>query len=320
MKILHKFLYLWKSIFYLNIPMKKSLLTILCILSLFFMWDSYSQAISLADFTPWLDKKVASLKTTEEQVKFLQNFADTLATPKFTKDKNARIYKQLREYTLNMLNVFQHELRQEQAAKTSKSSTTKTTSTKTPTNTTSTKYTSTKNLPHLSDNFSNINEQKVRNSILSRHNDERYNVWVNPYTYNLDLEWSATVWANKLASYSKTTNLHLRNNWDWTYNYNSILNWFSDLWIKFPASVKWAASFSESIWYWYYKCSKSDCTQDLIDAIKKTRTWLIMKEKSANGSHYRAAVMNHFTQMWAWIVIDKPNNRYYIVLHYGVNF
>jgi hypothetical protein len=75
-----------------------------------------------------------------------------------------------------MLNVFQHELRQEQAAKTSKSSTTKTTSTKTPTNTTSTKYTSTKNLPHLSDNFSNINEQKVRNSILSRHNDERYNV------------------------------------------------------------------------------------------------------------------------------------------------
>jgi hypothetical protein len=160
----------------------------------------------------------------------------------------------------------------------------------------------------------------VRNSILSRHNDERYNVWVNPYTYNLDLEWSATVWANKLASYSKTTNLHLRNNWDWTYNYNSILNWFSDLWIKFPASVKWAASFSESIWYWYYKCSKSDCTQDLIDAIKKTRTWLIMKEKSANGSHYRAAVMNHFTQMWAWIVIDKPNNRYYIVLHYGVNF
>jgi hypothetical protein len=45
-----------------------------------------------------------------------------------------------------------------------------------------------------------------------------------------------------------------------------------------------------------------------------------MNEKSSNGSHYRAAVMKHFTQMWAWIAIDKSNNRYYIVLHYWVNF
>ena len=79
-----------------------------------------------------------------------------------------------------MLNVFQHELRQEQASKTSKTSTTKTTSTKTSTktsaSTTTTKYTSTKNLPHLPENFSNIDEQKVRSAILSWHNDERESV------------------------------------------------------------------------------------------------------------------------------------------------
>ena len=311
--------------------MKKFLITISCLLWVFLVSTYQANAISLADFRPWLDKKVASLKTTEEQVKFLQSFADTLSTPTFTKDKNARVYKQLREYTLNMLNVFQHELRQEQTSETSstratstKSSSTSTksssTSNKTSTSATTNKTTSTKKLPHLSDNFSNIDEQKVRNAILSWHNDERESVWVNDYKYNLDLEWSATVWANKLASSSKTTNLHLRNSWDGTYSYNSILNRFSDLWVKFPASIKWAASFSESIWYWYYKCSKSDCTQDLITAVKKTRTWLIMKEKSANGSHYRAAIMKHFTQMWAWIAIDKSNNRYYIVLHYWVNF
>jgi hypothetical protein len=45
-----------------------------------------------------------------------------------------------------------------------------------------------------------------------------------------------------------------------------------------------------------------------------------MKEKSYNCSHYRAAVMKHFTQMWAWITIDKSNNRYYLVIHYGVDF
>ena len=300
--------------------MKKNFLLILCLFWVSFFSNYQANSISLADFTPWLDKKVASLKTTQEQVTFLQSFADVLNTPKFTKDKNARVYADLRQYTLNMLNVFQHELKQELSAKTSKSSTTKTTSTKISTNTTSTKYTSTKDLPHLSDNFSNIDEQKVRNAILSWHNDERENVLVNSYKYNLDLEWSATTWANKLANSSKTTNLHLRNSGDWTYSYDSILNRFSDLWISFPASIKWAASFSESIWYWYYKCSKSDCTQDLISAIKKTRTWLIMKEKSYNGSHYRAAVMKHFTQMWAWITIDKSNNRYYLVIHYGVDF
>jgi hypothetical protein len=117
----------------------------------------------------------------------------------------------------------------------------------------------------------------------------------------------------------------VRNSWDWTYSYNSILSWFHDLWINFPASVKCdasanCASFSESVWYWYYKCSKSDCTQDLINAVKKTRTWLIMNEKSYNWDHYRAAIMKHFTQMWAWIAIDKSHNRYYVVFHYWVNF
>ena len=320
MTSISKFLYLKYWYLIKILTMKNFFLIILSILSSFLIFNSYTQAISLSDFTPWLDKKVSSLKTTEEQVKFLQSFADTLATSKFTKDKNARVYKQLREYTLNMLSVFQYELKKEQAAKTSKWSTTKTTSTKISTSTTTIKTTSTNKLPHLSDNFSNINEQKVRDAILSWHNYEREYLWLNNYKYNLDLEWSATVRANKLANSSKTTNLHLRNSWDWTYNYNSILNWFSDLWIKFPASVKWAVSFSESIWYWYYKCSKSDCTQDLINAVKKTRTWLIMKEKSSNGNHYRAAIMKHFTQMWAWIVIDKSHNRYYVVFHYWVNF
>lgn len=297
--------------------MKKFVLIILSVFSLFCFSFNQINARSVADFTPAIDKKVAKMKTTQEKVDFLQMFSDLLANPKFTQDKNAWLFEDLREYTLNMLNVFQHQLKEEQAKaeskKTSKSTTNKT-------STTSYSNKSSTKLPHLSDNFSNIDEQKVRDAILSRHNEERDSLWLKSYKYNLDLEWSATVWANHIAESWKTNNLHVRNSWDWTYSYNSILNRFSDLWIKFPASVNWAASFSESIWYWYYKCSKSDCTQNLIDSVKKTRTWLIMKEKSYNWDHYRAAVMKHFTQMWAWIAIDKSNNRYYIVLHYWVNF
>jgi polyribonucleotide nucleotidyltransferase len=144
---------------------------------LFFSYQA--NAISVADFTPALDKKVANMKTTQEKVNFLQSFSDLLTTPKFTKDKNAWVYKDLREYTLNMLNVFQHELKQEQTksqSKTTASTKTSTTKSTSTTKTTSNTSKSSTKLPHLSDNFSNIDEQKVRNAILSWHNDERYNV------------------------------------------------------------------------------------------------------------------------------------------------
>ncbi len=289
--------------------MKKFFLIILGILSTIIVSINKTQALSLADFTPVLDKKVASMQTTQEKVNFLQSFSDLLTEPLFTKDKDAKFYAELRTYSLSMLNVFQHELMQEQ--------------TNSPTATASNKITinpSTLNLPHISSNFSNIDVQKVRDAMLSWHNYERQSLWGNAYSYSLDLEWTATVRANKLATSGKTSNLHARNEWDGYYNYNSMLNRFSGLWIKFPKSINWWASFSESVGYNTYRCSKSDCTEDLITAIKKTRTWLILKEKASNGSHYKAATMKYFTQMWIWIALDRNNNRYYIVLHYGVNF
>ena len=316
MKSFSKFLYLSSTDLILMIVMKKIFAIILGLLSIFFISFNYSNAISVADFTPALDKKVASMKTTEEKVKFLQNFSNLLDSSRFRKHKNARLFADLRDYSLNMLRVFEYELKEEQ----SKDSSKKNQNTSNDSTSIATQRISRSDLPHLSDNFSNIDEEKVRDTVLSRHNEERSNIWVNSYVYNLDLEWSATNWANKLADSGKTSNLHLRNSWDWYYNYDSMLNRFSGLWINFPRSVNWAASFSESVWYGTYKCSKSDCTQELITAIKKTWTWLIMKEKSSNGSHYRAATMKHFTQMWIWIAINKSYNRYYLVLHYWVNF
>ena len=291
--------------------MKKFLIILFSFFSPFIV-SNQTQARSVADFSPAIDEKVASMKTTQDKVDWLQMFSDLLNTPTFTRDRYARLFKDIRNYSLNMLAYFQQELKQENEKKSD-------TNTRT-TWTFKTNPQTTVFLPTLSNNFPNIDEKKVRDAILDRHNDERDVVWVNDYKYNTDLEWSAIIRANKLASESKTTKLHVRQDWDGTYNYNSILNRFSDLWISFPASVKWAASFSESVWYGYYKCSKSDCTQDLINAVKKTRTWLIMKEKSYNWSHYRAATLKHFIQMGAWIAIDKSKNRYYIVFHYGVDF
>ena len=275
---------------------------LLGILLLFIISLNNAQAVSVADFTPTIDKKIAKMETTSEKIEYLQSFSDLLASSKYTKDKNSWLYAEIRNYTLNMLNAFQSQLMEEwwefvQSSKITIS-----------------------NLPHISDNLWNINEQKVREAILSWHNQERKSLWYNAYLYNLDLEWSATLWANTLSASGKTSNLHLRNDGDGYYNYNSMLNRFSNLWINFPKSIWWGASFSESIWYNTYRCSKSDCTDDLIAAIKKTRTWLIMKEKTSMWSHYKAVIMKHFTQMWVWVAIDKSHNRYYVVFHYWVNF
>jgi len=272
------------------------------ILFLFIIPFNNTHAVSVADFTPTIDKKIAKMGTTAEKIDYLQSFSELLSSSKYTKDKNSWLYAEIRNYTLNMLSAFQSQLVKEgwefvQSSKITIS-----------------------NLPHISDNLWNINEQKVREAILSWHNQERKSLWYNTYRYNLDLEWSATLWANILADSGKTSNLHLRNIGDGYYNYDSMLNRFSNLWINFPKSIWWGASFSESIWYNTYKCSKSDCTEDLISAIKKTRTWLIMKEKTSMWSHYKAVIMKHFTQMWVWVAIDRSHNRYYIVFHYWVDF
>lgn len=294
--------------------MKKISVIILGILTIFFSFPAQIQALSVADFTPALDKKVAKIETTAGKVKFLKSFSSLLDSPRFRAHENARLFAGLRDYSLNMLEVFEYELKEESLKNAANN---KTSGTIQNTIQQSAKL---QELPHLSDNLPNVNVQKIREAVLSWHNKERNNIWVNSYIYNLDLEWSATIWANNLAKSGKTKNLHLRNAWDWYYNYNSMLNRFSGLWINFPKSSNWGASFSETIWRNIYKCSKSDCTDDLINAIEKTWTWLIMKEKTSNGSHYRAATMKYFTQMWAWIAIDEENNRYYIVIHYGVKF
>ena len=287
--------------------MKKFFTIILSILSIVTISINQTQSVSVADFTPTLDKKISKMETTQEKIEYIQSFTKLLSSPKYTKNKDARLYKEIKEYCLNMLNVFEYELKEGQTS-----------------DLTTTNYTQTSakigSLPHLSDNLPNVDIQKVRNAILSWHNEERRNNWANPYTYNLDLEWSATIRASNLSVSGKTKNLHARNTWDWYYNYNSMTNRFSNLWINFWPAPKWAASFSETVWRNVYKCDKSDCTQEIITAVKKTWDWLIMKEKTSNGSHYRTATMKHFTQMWAWIAIDKANNRYYLVIHYGVDF
>lgn len=163
-----------------------------------------------------------------------------------------------------------------------------------------------KNTIIQNDLIKNVDWDKVQEEILRRHNDERSKKWLILYTSNSSLNYSALTRANQIANEErKTGNTHLRKSTDKYYSTESIKNWFYDLWI-------YVDTFSESNAYWYYKCTKSDCTQEILSVLKKcfNRTFL-------NAGHYKAVISTTYDQVWVWVA--KNGNWVWMTAHYSVN-
>lgn len=152
----------------------------------------------------------------------------------------------------------------------------------------------------------NVDWNRVKQERLAWHNYERSQRWLSPYTYNESLDYTALTWAEQIANEQrKTWSTHARKLWDWYRNTNSIKEWFANMWVN-------VVSFSESNAYGYYSCSKSDCTQEMIDILKKcfNRTYL-------NSTHYPAIVSNTYDQIWLWVATNWNYVR--ITTHYGAD-
>ena len=160
--------------------------------------------------------------------------------------------------------------------------------------------------------ISNVDRNKVQETWLSWHNEERKNLWLDPYKINPSLNYSALIRAQELADKSRTSNTHSRDSSYW-YSYSKIMDRFNDLWITFNYK---STAFTENVAYQSYTCKKSDCTSEMISALKK---WFdfFMKEKSYNWSHYRAIAHEYFDQLWFGVA---TNGKYYrVVTHYAIN-
>lgn len=132
--------------------MKRLLLIILFAISIVAI--NPAKALNPENFTPVIDRKIEKLTTIEQKVAFLQNLSSILSNNKYSKDKNSDFYDNIRTYSLQLLQNFQNLLDEESLIQISIQS-------------------KKLNLPTLSDNISNIDEQKVRDAILSWHNEER---------------------------------------------------------------------------------------------------------------------------------------------------
>lgn len=153
---------------------------------------------------------------------------------------------------------------------------------------------------------SNVDWDRVKKEWLSWHNEERTKKWMDPYTYNENLNYTSLIRAQQIASEQrKTWSTHARKSGDWYRNTESIRSRFANLWVN-------VVYFSESNAYGYYNCKKSDCTQEMIDALKKcfNRTFL-------DRTHYPAVVSSSYDQIWFWVATNWTYLR--LTTHYWKN-
>lgn len=160
--------------------------------------------------------------------------------------------------------------------------------------------------------ISGIDMEKVRTYWLNLHNQERATKWLDPFVYESSLEKTATTWAQYLARLRRTT--HKRSATDGYYSYANIKSWFINQGITFAGVEQGGqALFTENLGRNMYSCKKTDCTQDFIQAIAKTRKFFMSEKKSSYRPHYNAIVGN-FTSMGLWVAL--AGNKYYLVTHY----
>lgn len=162
----------------------------------------------------------------------------------------------------------------------------------------------------------NVDMDKVRTTWLAWHNTERQTQWLTPFTYSSALEGTASTRAQHLADVKTTT--HRRKNTDGYYSYVSIKSWFVDQWIVFSDTEQNGQSlFTENIWWNMYSCKKTDCTEDFIKAVKKSRTFFMSEKGKTYKPHYNA-IMGGFSRVGVWVAL--VGNKYYLVAHYTVPF
>ncbi len=163
----------------------------------------------------------------------------------------------------------------------------------------------------------NYDIKKIRDTWINWHNIERKKLNLEPYVENKKLDYSAKSWSVENRNAKKIN--HKRNPWDSYYDYKKITKRMANHWVVCKNIYR--ATYSESIWRAWFSCNKSDCTDEIIKAIRWTFDYF-MWEKWISWiawAHYRAIVHNRFKQIWFDIAIEKiwkNNYRVYHTTHY----
>lgn len=161
----------------------------------------------------------------------------------------------------------------------------------------------------------NIDIEQVKNSWISWINEERNSLWVPLYTYDYALEKTALLWS-QLAK-QKWLIDHKVSPWDSYYDYYKKASWMKEHGVV--CKNLYRVTFSESIGWWVFSCSDTDCTQELTDAIEGSFDFYMNEKWKEYKPHYEAIAGKLFTIMWLGIELEKTSNtryKYYLTNHY----
>lgn len=167
-----------------------------------------------------------------------------------------------------------------------------------------------------------INYKYIQEKWIQWHNEVRWKMWSNLYSYDDRLNNTAYQWSKHQSFINKMT--HERQNWDWYYNYHRIENWFQDRLVK--CKPVWWVTSSESIWKFWYYCKTKDCSKELEDSLKVIfDIYLAEKNLWFNyNAHYRWITHKNLNKIWLWVYIKKTDEKdyyeYYVTTHYCTTF
>ena len=125
----------------------------------------------------------------------------------------------------------------------------------------------------------NVDAKKVQSTWLGWYNAVRLKAKLAPYVYNSTLNRTATLWSATAKERGYLN--HKRNGQTVYYDYTIMKKWFAAQGVVFTGS---GTLFTENIGWGPYRCTKKDCTSEMIDTIRYT-FYAYMCEK---GNSYRS--------------------------------
>lgn len=161
--------------------------------------------------------------------------------------------------------------------------------------------------------ITNVDISRVRDSWFSWYNTTRLHLGLGAYWYDNRLDSTAHDWNIEFAKW-KGQNHHRRNPSDSYYDFPIIDAWFTARGIN-PIVINRSKN-TENVWYGYYNCTTSDCTNELIDSIHSTFDFFMSEKGKSYDAHYRSIVNPYFTKMGFDIIVVPSEKRYYITIHY----
>ncbi len=159
----------------------------------------------------------------------------------------------------------------------------------------------------------NFDEDLIEKTRIDRvNNDIRIPRWLTPIQSEYKLRETARDWSLSLRE--KWVADHKRFSYSWYYDYKAITKRFADRGVVFK-NVNRATS-TENIGRARHTCAWDDCTQKVIDDIKRIYDYFV-SEESYNGVHWRTMVHPEFKIVWISFAIDYENDKVFAVMHYG---